>query len=100
MANPGQRHARFLGQMEGAVRAAVATIASAADLHTRDTGASKAFLGATLDNEFWARAKGLRQLSRPVRELSGLANGCDCHGDELKPGQVIQCMWKGCRAPS
>ena len=78
----------------------MATISSPADLHTREQPTARAFLDATLDPQFWARARGIRELTEPVRKLSGWAKGCDCHESELEQGKDIQCVWKGCRAPS
>ena len=92
---------RDLERMETAVRAAMVTVSRAEDLNTRDSVSARAFLDATQDPDFWAKARGLRQLTEPIRKLSGWAKGCDCHEQEMLQGKKdIQCVWKGCRGPS
>ena len=70
---------RDLVRMQAAVQAAVSTMAGPADLNTREHDVARKFLEATRDPEFWGRAQGLGQLSKPIRDISGWAKGCDCH---------------------
>ena len=91
---------RDLDRMQAAVRAAVATMTDPGDLGTRDAETSRAFMTTVQDPEFWDRATGLRELTKPIQRIAGWAKGCDCHEADLLQGKIVSCVWKGCRGPS
>ena len=90
---------RDLRRLEGAARAALATVSQPSDLATRDSRTAQDFLTAARDASFWDRARGLGDLVQPVTDLAGWVRGCDCHEAELLAGKAVVCPWKGCRAP-
>lgn len=49
---------------------------------------------------FWDRVRAVQYVCEPLMRLMSWAQGCDCHEASLQEGRLVECVFKGCRAPS
>ena len=80
-----------LCRLEGAVRAAMGALRNSAELGSRDSTHAQAVWQAVNDEDFWAKARGLRMLVNPFKDLRNWIRGCPCHEAEILrgPGQLF-----------
>lgn len=88
-----------LMRIEGALRFLAADLGSfVGHVACRDAAGIGRIHATCAGPLFWDRTRAIRALITPLMNFMGWLQGCDCHGEQLRQGQVINCQFKGCRA--
>ena len=88
-----------LQRIEGAMRYLAGELGSfVGHVASRDTKGIAQIYATCSGSSFWDRAAAIRAVIAPLMNFMGWLQGCDCHEEQLRQGQVVSCPFKGCRA--